>query len=481
MKTVFGKIYISQLAATCFVMVLMAGIFSFAIRVSVSNWNTGKKGDLERLLVPVVLKSYRLSGRLSPSDLEKSLLPYITDSLYVFLLDSERRPVLLLQQGRNRTLKEIEQSTGPFSSFLSLNKPVPVEDSGTVVAWMLVDSVDFFAYKANQVFISTMQKAVAVGAVAAVLLSLGFSMLTSLNISRKSSELADTIASPSLLDMDVRETGVQEFDRIAVSVRGLQQRLKNEEELRRQWMQDISHDLRTPVTAVKMQIEGMEDGVLPANRERFSALYSELTHIEWLVNNLQDLSRFESPEMRISPQPADPGEIAAGIRERFSLPAESKGIRFSCAAVWPAGRPLFCDPLLLQRCLSNIVQNALQYVRDGGCVRFLLDEEPESGAARIRVLNSGFIPEEDLPRIFNRLYRGDRSRSTAGSGLGLSIAKAVVALHGGSVQAENVSAGNLPPELRLPDDAAENAGENSGTFVLVTVLLPQPEAEIRAV
>ena len=95
------------------------------------------------------------------------------------------------------------------------------------------------------------------------------------------------------------------------------------------------------------------------------------------------------------------------------------------------------------------MQNALQYVRDGGCVRFLLDEEPESGAARIRVLNSGFIPEEDLPRIFNRLYRGDRSRSTAGSGLGLSIAKAVVALHGGSVQAENVSAGNLPPELRL--------------------------------
>ncbi len=462
MKTVFGKIYASQLAVCCFVMVLMAAIFSFAIRVSISSWNMGKKGDLEALLTPVILKSYRLSGGLLPSALEKALLPYITDSLYVYLFDSERRPVLLLEQGRNRTQQEVEQSIGSLSSFVSLNKPVPIEEAGAVIAWLLVDSVDFFAYRANQVFISTMQKAVVAGALAAVLLSLGFSLLASLNISRKSSELADTIASPSLLEMSVSETGIQEFDRITASVRGLQQRLKNEEELRQQWMQDVSHDLRTPLTAVKMQIEGMSDGVLPASAERFAALYSELTHIERLVVNLQDLSRFESPEMRISPAETNPAEIVSDIRERFSLWAEKKRICFSCTAQWPEGEKIVCDPLLIQRCLSNIVQNAFQYTEEGGSVIFAL-EKAESGAmesewhVRFSIINSGQIPEENLPRIFNRLYRGDSSRSAAGSGLGLSIAKAVVSLHRGEISAEN-----LPPK----------GGERQG-FIRVTVLLPK--------
>ena len=451
MKTVFGKIYASQLAACCFVMALMTAIFSFAIRVSVSSWNMGKRADLEALLSPVILKSYRLSGGLAPIALERAIIPYITDSLYVYVFDTERRPVLLLEQGRNRTQQEVEQSVGPLASFVALNKPIPIEESGAVVAWLLVDSIDFFAYKANQVFISTMIRAATVGAAAAALLCLAFSLLASISISRKSSELADTIANPSLLEMSIAETGIQEFDRIADSMRGLQQRLKNEEELRRQWMQDISHDLRTPITAVKMQVEGMSDGVLPANAERFAALYSELTHIERLVVNLQDLSRFESPEMRLSLAEADPDEIVADIRERFSLLAEKKRIAFTCSSAWPQGSRIACDPLLMQRCLSNIVQNALQYTEEGGAVTFLLDEPQESEwRARFSVLNTGRIAEESLPRIFNRLYRGDSSRSTEGSGLGLSIAKAVAMLHHGEIRAENIPAkGDEPPLVRV--------------------------------
>ena len=462
MKTVFGKIYASQLAACFFVIVLMAAIFSFAIRVSVSGWNMGKRSDLEELLVPVILKSYRLTGSLSPTALERSLLPYITDSLYVYVFDTERHPILLLEQGRNHTQQEVEQSVGPLSSFVSLNKPIPIEESGEVIAWLLVDSIDFFAYKANQVFISTMFKASAVGALSALLLSLGFSLLASISISRKSSELADTIANPSLLEMSVAETGIQEFDRIADSVRGLQGRLKNEEELRRQWMQDISHDLRTPLTAVKMQIEGMSDGVLPASRERFASLYSEFTHIERLVVNLQDLSRFESPEMRLSLVETDPAEMMADIKERFSLLAEKKRVAFTCASRWPQGKRIAFDPLLMQRCLSNIVQNAFQYTKEGGSVIFEIEEAQEAEwRARFSVLNTGHIAEESLPRIFNRLYRGDSSRSTAGSGLGLSIAKAVVSLHHGEIKAENIPAKD---------------GEEG--LVRVTVLLPDSKPNL---
>lgn len=109
-------------------------------------------------------------------------------------------------------------------------------------------------------------------------------------LSKKARSLADYISSPDLMKKNMPALGVNEFDRILDSVKKLKNRLLHEETLRRQWMQDISHDLRTPLTAVKMQVEGMNDGVLEATAERFAALYSELTIIEKLVWNLQDLS-----------------------------------------------------------------------------------------------------------------------------------------------------------------------------------------------
>ena len=142
-----------------------------------------------------------------------------------------------------------------------------------------------------------------------------------------------------------------------------------------------------------------------------------------------------------------------------------KNIAFSCTADRPDNTVFFCDPLLLQRCLSNIVQNAFQYTKEGGEVKFILDriEDEGGGKVRIRILNTGSIPEIDLPKIFNRLYRGDRSRSTAGSGLGLSIAKAVVSLHHGSVSVRNIPPGE--------DGAGCNKTETP--MVCVSVLIPE--------
>ena len=166
--------------------------------------------------------------------------------------------------------------------------------------------------------------------------------------------------------------------------------------------------------------------------------------------------------MRLSLVEADPTEIMADIKERFSLLAEKKRVAFTCTSRWPQGKLIAFDPLLMQRCISNIVQNAFQYTKEGGRVSFLLEEAQEGEwRAHFSVLNTGFISEESLPRIFDRLYRGDSSRSTAGSGLGLSIAKAVVSLHHGEIKAENIPAKD---------------GEDG--LVRVTVLLP--DSELRA-
>ncbi|WP_294014755.1 cell wall metabolism sensor histidine kinase WalK [uncultured Treponema sp.] len=436
MKSIFARILTGFIAASFAVIAAMSVIFTVSVSRSINDWNTDKKDDFVALILPAISKTYRLTGSLSASELEKAVMPYTTDSLYIYIFDGNKKPVLLLEKGKVSTQGDVEKSVGSLSTFLSLNSPVQIKDGDDTIGYLCADNVGFLAYKANRIFVSTMEKGLFAGIVLAVSITIALSVLISTMLSKKARTLADYISSPDLMKTELGALGVNEFDRILDSVKKLKNRLLHEETLRRQWMQDISHDLRTPLTAVKMQVEGMNDGVLEATAERFAALYSELTLIEKLVWNLQDLSRFESPEMKISAVKVNAFKFTDDVALRFSLLAEKKKIKFSVQKKCAEDFDFTADPLLLMRCVSNLLQNAFQYTAEDGEVTLCTEETPES-RVKISVMNTGAISEDDIPHVFDRLYRGDRSRSTAGSGLGLSIAQAIANLHGGKIEVQN--------------------------------------------
>lgn len=438
MKSIFARILTGFIAASFAVIAAMSVIFTVSVSRSINDWNADKRDDFVSLILPAISKTYRFAGSLSSSELEKAVMPYTTDSLYIYIFDRNKKPVLLLEKGKVSTQDEVEKSVGSLSTFLSLNSPVQIKDGGETIGYLCADNVGFLAYKANRIFVSTMEKGLFAGIVLAVSITLALSVLISTMLSKKARSLADYISSPDLMKKDMAALGVNEFDRILDSVKKLKARLLHEETLRRQWMQDISHDLRTPLTAVKMQVEGMNDGVLEATGERFAALYSELTLIEKLVWNLQDLSRFESPEMKISPADVNAWKFADDVSSRFALLAEKKSIKFTIKKNCAEDFDFKADPLLLMRCVSNLLQNAFQYTAEGGEVSLCVEKTCES-RVKISVLNTGAISEEDIPHVFDRLYRGDRSRSSAGSGLGLSIAQAIASLHGGKIEVQNTT------------------------------------------
>lgn len=438
MKSIFARILTGFIAASFAVIAAMSVIFTVSVSRSINDWNTDKKDDFVALILPAISKTYRLTGSLSASELEKAVMPYTTDSLYIYIFDGNKKPVLLLEKGKVSTQGDVEKSVGSLSTFLSLNSPVQIKDGDDIIGYLCADNVGFLAYKANRIFVSTMEKGLFIGIILAVSITIALSVLISTMLSKKARTLADYISSPDLMKTELGALGVNEFDRILDSVKKLKNRLLHEETLRRQWMQDISHDLRTPLTAVKMQIEGMNDGVLEATAERFAALYSELTLIEKLVWNLQDLSRFESPEMKISAVKVSAFKFTEDVALRFSLLAEKKKIKFTVQKKCAEDFEFTADPLLLMRCVSNLLQNAFQYTAEGSEVTLCTEETPEKHV-RISVMNTGAISEDDIPHVFDRLYRGDRSRSTAGSGLGLSIAQAIANLHGGKIEVQNAT------------------------------------------
>ena len=169
MKTFFGKTFSGYIITSSILLIIMASIFSAAIRSSISSWNFDKQTELKNLLLPIISQNYRLKGRLSEASLEEALYPYVTDSLYVYVFDQNKNPVLLMEQAKRKNLQEVEKNVGPLNSFLSLNPPTPIMEGDTVIGYVAVDSVDFLAYKTNQIFLSTLEKTLLFGAIVALL------------------------------------------------------------------------------------------------------------------------------------------------------------------------------------------------------------------------------------------------------------------------------------------------------------------------
>lgn len=442
MRSIFSKIFYSVLVSSILVLATMLGFAVVGIQTSISNWNRDKTRELEALLTPVLSKVYRLNGGLGERGVEGALTPYMTDSLYVYVYDEDLRLIFAVNRGR-----KLSSQGGPtLEQTRSSAVVVPIQEGTKTVGWLAAASFDFFTYEANRQFISTVTWAALAGTVTTVLLALVMSTLFSLPFSRQTKELVEGL---SQLGRGNRQIGftrsrTRELDLIGASAARLQQRLVQEENLRRQWMQDISHDLRTPITAIKAQFEAMIDGVLDPDQPRLTKLLAELSRMEDLVNALQELSRYESPETRAVPQFLSIADFVASIRDRFSYLCAQKDLRWQVAGT--EGQ-LWADPTLLQRCVGNVVQNAIQYTSPGGGLGMDVTDTPDG--IEIVVWNSGQIPTADLPHIFDRLYRGNSARTGEGSGLGLSIAQAIVKLHHGSIEAENRES-RVQVWIRLP-------------------------------
>ena len=209
------------------------------------------------------------------------------------------------------------------------------------------------------------------------------------------------------------------------------------ERLRREFVANVSHELRTPLSIVRGYVETLREGAWqdPAAAPEFlAAIESNVRRLEALTADLLDLSKLETGGSILRPRPVDLESALRRIHQAFEPPARRKGQSLDLDVAENIGE-FVADSDLLERAVSNLVDNAIKYTPEGGRIRLAARAEP--GTVRIAVEDNGIgIPEAELPRIFERFYRVDKSRSRelGGTGLGLAIVKHVVQLHGGRVE-----------------------------------------------
>ena len=230
---------------------------------------------------------------------------------------------------------------------------------------------------------------------------------------------------------------LDELEQLAASFNQMAEKLDQTESMRRQLIGDVTHELRTPLAAVKGYMEGLIDGVIPAEAQTYQLVHAEMDRLQRLVDDLQELSRVESGAMELKSESVSVYDLVETVRSNLARQYEDKGILLETQL--ESDLPLLsADKDRLVQVLTNLAGNALQYTPEGGKVMLHVRRERSEILVSVEDSGIGLAPEQ-IPLIFNRFYRTDKSRTRAsgGSGIGLTIAQALVKAHHGRIWAES--------------------------------------------
>jgi two-component system sensor histidine kinase BaeS len=242
-----------------------------------------------------------------------------------------------------------------------------------------------------------------------------------------------------------------ELGKLAVDFNTLAMTLEKNEQARRQWVADISHELRTPVSVLRGEIEAMQDGIRQPTLENIHSLHTEVLRLGLLIGDLHQLAMTDLGALTYRKQQVDLSLIIAEALECQQLAINSCKIRLTTDLPKPGTALISGDPARLHQLFANLLGNSLKYTDVGGELKISMAVDLQKVSINFMDSAPGVAPEE-LERLFERLYRveASRNRSTGGAGLGLSICKNIVDAHDGSIVAHPSELGGLLIRIELP-------------------------------
>lgn len=264
--------------------------------------------------------------------------------------------------------------------------------------------------------------------------------------------LAATAVAEGHFDQHVPVTGPPEMLSVADAFNRMSAEVLASQNAQRDFMANVSHDLKTPLTSIQGYSQAIMDGAAKDPAQAASIIYEEAGRMNRMVVELTDLARIQAGRLSMQTTAIDMGEITAAIGQRLSVVAHKKGVTLDVEA---EPMPVIAgDGDRLAQVLANLISNAIKYTPTGGCV--WVKTRVNNGGVEVIVQDTGIgIPPQDIPRVFERFYQVDKARGPKrGTGLGLAITAEIVQAHGGRI-------------------TAASAGEGKGSTF--TVWLPSPQ------
>jgi signal transduction histidine kinase len=292
---------------------------------------------------------------------------------------------------------------------------------------------------AAETFLQSVNRSILIAALAATFIAilLGILMFQSITAPLRTMKTAAAEFARGDLSRRIPVKTRDELGDLATAFNHMADELQSAQTQRRRMIADIAHELRTPLTIVQANVEGMLDGVVPTDKKHLAVLHEESLLLNRLISDLRLLTVAEAGELVLEKQPTDLVRYLPGLLDKFKPAAQEKKIKLEYHQ--ESDLPVvLIDPDRIAQVITNLIANALNYTPKKGSIT--LSATASGTEVNISVCDDGSgIPADDLPFVFERFYRVDKSRArkSGGSGLGLAITKQLVEAHGGIIKAES--------------------------------------------
>ncbi|MCM2422634.1 HAMP domain-containing sensor histidine kinase [Streptomyces sp. RKAG293] len=282
-----------------------------------------------------------------------------------------------------------------------------------------------------------------------LLLTIGVTVLVGLRLVRPLRALTRAARQPTRPEIRVPVISRDEIGLLTAAFNDLSEHRAHTEEERRVMVSDIAHELRTPLTNIRSTLEAAQDGIIPADERLNTSLLEETLLLQHIIDDLQDLAAADAGTLRLHPEPLHAEDLLHQVAAGHRAHAEAAGIVLEVHA--EGSTKLSADPLRLRQAVSNLVSNATRHTCAGDRITLRVRRGEDGLLIEVADTGTGIDPA-DLPHVFDRFWRAEKSRSrqTGGSGLGLSIVRKLVEAHGGTVSVASTPGSGTVFTLCLP-------------------------------
>ena len=368
-------------------------------------------------------------------------------SLSTILLDKEQRIIVDRRYDPSSGTSSVS-AVGSSYEIRSSDFVFPLSVQGEKIGTLIVSSLSL------RDRLGLVRGVMAPASVISFVLALFLIVVAVLLVRRFVNPLADVIyaaraVADGKFDTRISSEGPQDLRSLSDSFNEMAASLERNDRERRDMLADIAHELRTPLTIIRGRLEGIVDGIYPADGSQVSLALEQTYLLERLVDDLRLLTLAETRQLHFEKKKIDLAQLVQHSIDMFSAEAREKNISLSLEK----GNGEFIadlDPQRTEQVIGNIIGNSIRYIPDGS--RVWLKLEQSSGAISLSVNDNGpGVPDEDLTFLFDRFWRKDKSRTrtSGGTGLGLAITKQLVEAQGGKIEARNLDEGGLQIQIIL--------------------------------
>lgn len=433
-----------------FIVVTVVGLISLMANISVQNkfqdFVIHKQKKQTQEIMDLISLSYEDTldwdtnyiGVVGMNALQNGLIIKIEDENNRSIWSANEHNHGLCQDMITNMWSNMNQYSGKWEGRYQENT-YPIMSKGERIGTLTTGFVGPYYFTDEElIFIEALNRLFIVIGIGSLVLAFGLGILMSYRISRplkKAANKAALLSEGKYKERLKDGSNTKEINILMDTINNLSDALEHKEQLRKQLTQDVAHELRTPLTSVQGTMEAMLDGIWAMDKERLTSCYDEIIRIKRLIGSIEDLSKVENENALLHKEDFDISNLLIRLLNNFEseLAAKDISVDYDRQSVY-----LCADQDKMSQVFSNLLSNAIKYSDKGSKIHIHIFDSLKKVEIRVKDTGKG-ISEEDLPHIFERFYRADKSRNreTGGIGIGLTITKTIIEAHEGTIRAES--------------------------------------------